>query len=91
MLVKETLPTLKTLMLIGGEPLLHPNILELCKIAREIFPNAIIDIYTNGILLDKFNSQQIELFKELNIYFSIGLYPTIHYEYKLKMIDDLNI
>lgn len=30
--------------LMGGEPLLHPAFLELCKITREIFPFAEIRV-----------------------------------------------
>ena len=37
--------------LIGGEPLLNPDIIELMKIARENFTEGDIQIITNGILL----------------------------------------
>jgi len=37
--------------LLGGEPLLHPDIIEYMKITREYFPTAEIFILTNGILL----------------------------------------
>ena len=38
--------------LIGGEPLLHPEIITLMKIARDNFPEGRINIFTNGILLN---------------------------------------
>lgn len=37
--------------LLGGEPLLHPDIISFMKMARENFPKANIDIVTNGIKL----------------------------------------
>lgn len=37
--------------LLGGEPLLNPQVEEFCKIARKNFPKATINIITNGILL----------------------------------------
>lgn len=37
--------------LLGGEPLLNPDIEQFCQIARENFPRAVIDIVTNGLLL----------------------------------------
>lgn len=37
--------------LLGGEPLLHPDIIRFLKMARENFPKANIDIVTNGIKL----------------------------------------
>lgn len=35
----------------GGEPLLHPDLLEILKDVRNNFPNAIIRLTTNGLLL----------------------------------------
>lgn len=35
----------------GGEPLLHPDLLEILKDVRGKFPNAIIRLTTNGLLL----------------------------------------
>lgn len=37
--------------LIGGEPLLHPKVLDFCKIARATFPESRIYLRTNGVLL----------------------------------------
>ena len=42
---------IKTLYLLGGEPLLHPDINRAMKIARQYFPKAFIAIITNGLLL----------------------------------------
>jgi hypothetical protein len=41
----------KEIHLLGGEPLLHPEIELFLKATRDYFPDAIIDITTNGILL----------------------------------------
>lgn len=38
---------------IGGEPLLHPNIREFITGARELFPNSLIQLTTNGYLLSR--------------------------------------
>ena len=37
--------------LIGGEPLLHPKLIDLIQIVREAYPKASVVITTNGILL----------------------------------------
>lgn len=39
--------------LLGGEPLLHPDIEEFLDITRKYFPNTPINIVTNGILITK--------------------------------------
>lgn len=53
--------------LMGGEPLLHPKLFELCKITREYFPQSGIFITTNGILLKERNEEVQRIKKELNV------------------------
>jgi hypothetical protein len=63
--------------LMGGEPLLHPQLLDFIYITRKAFPNSSTGIYivTNGLLLLK----QEEIFwktcKENNIRVSVTRYP----------------
>lgn len=42
---------LEFLYLLGGEPLLNPQIAALCKVARTHLPDTSIQIFTNGLLL----------------------------------------
>ena len=43
--------------LLGGEPLLHPNLKEILEIARYYLPSSRIVIVTNGLLLDKLSPE----------------------------------
>lgn len=45
----------KQLTIIGGEPLIHPDIYDIVRISRKYFKESLIEIYTNGFLLDKKN------------------------------------
>lgn len=65
---KELFPYgLKRIMLLGGEPLLHPQVLEFCALARKVFPSEIdIDLLTNGILLTPELAQQLKQFVAVN-------------------------
>jgi len=61
--------------ILGGEPLLHPNITAFFDIARKYFPSTPIQITTNGILLVK---QPDEFWQNCNknkITVSISQYP----------------
>lgn len=40
----------------GGEPTLHKNIIEIVDLIRDIFPKTYIKMYSNGIILKKFNN-----------------------------------
>jgi len=43
----------KSAEIIGGEPLQHPHIIKIIKDVRNFYPNSSINIWTNGLLLDK--------------------------------------
>jgi MoaA/NifB/PqqE/SkfB family radical SAM enzyme len=44
---------LQSFYVTGGEPLLHPRILEIFTIARKYFPRTDLSFMTNGLLLLK--------------------------------------
>ena len=66
-----------TIRILGGEPLLHPNIDIFLKDTRRIFPNAFIVLVTNGTLLWKQKETFWEAVRENNITISISLYPIL--------------
>ena len=47
--------------LMGGEPLLNPDFMEYCRIARKYFPRTAISLVTNGILGYKLEPYKEEL------------------------------
>ena len=88
MLVKETLPTLKDLMLLGGEPTLHPNLFNLCKIAREIFPESDIRFLTNGIVMNNtWTEETFEQFKNIRVFPCVTKYLNTDYSNLDKLLD----
>lgn len=63
--------------ILGGEPFLHPNILELITISREILINTKIVIVTNGLLIYKLDNKILQAIANNDIMLSISLYqPT---------------
>ena len=49
----ELCDNIEWLNLVGGEPLLHPNVLDFARAARRAFPSAGIALYSNGLILRK--------------------------------------
>ena len=47
----SSLVEINSVGLMGGEPLLHPQLPEILKMSREILKNTRLTIFTNGILL----------------------------------------
>jgi hypothetical protein len=68
--------------LLGGEPLLHPEVEKFFAVARSAFPNARIQLVTNGLLLSqKKDSFWQECFTQ-NIEISVTVYPGMEKQFK---------
>lgn len=66
---------LKEISLEGGEPLLHPNIIDIVYNLRGILDNTVhLTLLTNGILLNKFSDKNLLKIKEANCYIIIDKY-----------------
>jgi len=83
---------IRTLTIMGGEPLLHPDINNVVTYISKLFKNSEIRMVTNGILLPKMND---EFFNILKIHLSelcVTVYPTnTDYEKIFKLLDDRQI
>lgn len=73
---------IKIFNILGGEPLLHPQCLEFLKSTREIFPNSVVKLVTNGILLP----EQPDSFFQTCSKYDIKIEPT---KYQLDINWDL--
>lgn len=81
--LEENLKTIKKvcnippvkILLTGGEPLLHPKFLEICKLIKNIFPTLLLIVFTNGLLLNKFSEKEYQELRDLDVIFSMSLYP----------------
>lgn len=85
----------KSIHLIGGEPLLHPEIGKVIELTRKYFPKKEIQIVTNGIKIPKMPEEFFEKCNKNNIVFNISRYPiSINYKeickklrkYKIKVL-----
>lgn len=61
--------------LMGGEPLLHPDLTEFFDISRRHFPNSSIKLFTNGIILGSQNDKFWAKCRENDIEIAITVYP----------------
>lgn len=66
---------LDRLLLLGGEPLLHPDINLFIEAAYENFPNTEITIFTNNIIIDKMPESFWETCKKCNAIIKYTKYP----------------
>ena len=61
--------------LMGGEPLLNPELWKFIMITREVFPDTDLRIATNGLLIPKISDQLVSVMLEAHAGFDITNYP----------------
>ena len=61
----------------GGDPLLHPNWLEFALLTREILPDSICFVSTNGLLMHTLSDETLLFCYNKGIKFGISLYPQV--------------
>jgi MoaA/NifB/PqqE/SkfB family radical SAM enzyme len=71
----ELFDSIYEVRLMGGEPLLHPDVLSFCGIARQTFPKARIALFTNGIRLLAMDDRFWDACADLDILLKITWYP----------------
>lgn len=73
--------------ILGGEPLMHPDIIEILEFYRKMFPTTEIDLCTNGLLIPKMNDifWKCVIDNRISIYVS-GYKPTYSMLDKIDMI-----
>ncbi len=61
--------------LLGGEPLLHPDVADFVRVSREIFPDTRIYLMTNGTLVTKMGEEFWAAMAETNTILLADNYP----------------
>lgn len=78
--------------LLGGEPLLHPDVAEIITSSRRIFPESRIELVTNGLLLEKMSDEFYHACHNCRLIISISKYPVnLDYNLILKVLGERNI
>ena len=72
----------KNIRLLGGEPLLHPEVSELISISRRIFPKSKISIVTNAILLKDMQEKFWQSCRLNDVSIDLSLYPPFENEFE---------
>lgn len=78
-LFSEDLSKVTYLRLQGGEPLLHPHIVDIMRITRENLPNTVILLNTNATLFERQDDLFWWALKYYNVILNITVYPNVDY------------
>jgi hypothetical protein len=79
-------------LIMGGEPLLHPNLSDVIVSARLNLPNMnSIGLCTNGILLHKLPFRVLDTLKAMDIIVAISQYPNVNLTSGIKRLTENKI
>ena len=74
--------------ILGGEPLLHPKLKQILNDVRSFWPNATIEITTNGLLIERIKPDLLQCLIDNNIQIYCSLHhPDWEEKIKKSMID----
>ena len=62
----------KTFTVLGGEPLLHPNIVEVLSVTKKHWCDSAIQMVTNGLLLSKASMDLFAMLRQTGIFVAIS-------------------
>ncbi len=78
--------------LMGGEPLLNPNVAEAFRIVRQYFPDKLVKLVTNGLLLPKMPQSFFDACIKYGIMISVSIYPTtFDYEQMKRLLKEKGV
>ena len=78
--IKDVSSYFAAIVLMGGEPLLHPNIVEIIRMTRRYLPEILVALCTNGLLLKRMGEDFWAALIECEVDLTISPYP-IHLDY----------
>lgn len=82
--LKEIIPHIFKIRIMGGEPLLNPELSRYIKMIKEIYPYTDLRVVTNGLLLKQLNEDTIQCIKKYDVMLDISVYPPLQ-----NSIDDI--
>ena len=83
--LKKYVYDIGVIRILGGEPLLNPELYKFIRLVRSLYPAAIIDVVTNGLLVEKISDELIETMRECVAFFHISLYKPM--QDKIKQVE----
>ena len=89
----EFIKDFAAIRILGGEPLLNPQVSEFIKVCRKIYPLSPLHVVTNAILLPKMPDEFFDTVRECNAQICISFYPPMESKMPAikKLLDDKKV
>ena len=91
-LAKISNKKINEIRIMGGEPLLHPDIIDIIIITSETFNNSQITLLTNGLLLKDMNEDFWNILNKYNVHIWLSIYnDKVDIDFCKTMFEEYNI
>ncbi len=71
--------------ILGGEPLLHPDIMKIFQLVRKIYSSANISLMTNGLLLPEMPSEFWSVCRECSVMMKVTCFPVMTSQQRMSL------
>jgi len=75
--LKQLADQIQEIRLLGGEPLLNPELPKFIQVIRNAYPDADIRVVTNGLLIPKAEPAVFQMMRNCHVRFDISQYPPV--------------
>lgn len=82
--LKTLISDIGTIRILGGEPLLNPELPRYVYLSRNLYPDADVMVVTNALLLNRLPEETYDAMRKCGAAFMVSLYPPLKAE-----IDDI--
>lgn len=73
--LRELVPEIQEIRLLGGEPLLNLELPQFISVMREAYPAADLRVVTNGLLIPNADAVLFQMMRDCHVRFDISQYP----------------
>ena len=75
--LRKYIADIGVIRILGGEPLLNPELGRYIELARKLYPAAVVTVVTNGLLIDRMEPELIGIMQRNLAFFHISYYPPL--------------
>ncbi len=89
--LKELVDNIYTIRIMGGEPFLNPELGKFVAKTREIFPQSMIHVVSNGMLLHKVSKDIFQTIRANDVTIDISYYPEVDRDKVVEILEAENL
>ncbi len=89
--LKELVEKIYTIRIMGGEPFLNLELGKFVAKTRELFPQSLIHVVSNGMLLHKVDQDVFRLIRENDVTIDISYYPEVDRDKAAEILEAENL